>query len=169
MENGAIPDNRLTASTEQSANTPAKNSRLNYTSGSSWCAATSDTNPYLQIDLQMLHIICAVSTQGNSQADQWVKTYTLQLSTDGITWTNYKELVGQVKVLEGNKDRNSNVKHVLYGVLTRYLRFLPQTHQGEVCMRTEVFGVQQKPTCDSQAIGLASGGRIPDDSFSASS
>ena len=50
------------------------------------------------------------------------------------------------KVLEGNKDRNSNVKHVLYGVLTRYLRFLPQTHQGEVCMRTEVFGVQQKPS-----------------------
>ena len=50
------------------------------------------------------------------------------------------------KVLEGNKDINSSVKHVLYGVLTRYLRFLPQTHQGEVCMRTEVFGVQQKPS-----------------------
>ena len=50
------------------------------------------------------------------------------------------------KVLEGNKDRNSNVKHVLYGVLTRYLRFLPQTHQGEVCMRTEVFGVKKTPS-----------------------
>ena len=50
------------------------------------------------------------------------------------------------KVLEGNKDRNSNVKHVVYGVLTRYLRFLPQTHQGEVCMRTEVFGVKQMPS-----------------------
>ena len=50
------------------------------------------------------------------------------------------------KVLDGNKDINSSVKHVLYGVLTRYLRFLPQTHQGAVCMRTEVFGVQQKPS-----------------------
>ena len=50
------------------------------------------------------------------------------------------------KVLEGNKDRNSNVKHVVYGVLTRYLQFLPQTHQGEVCMRTEVFGVKQMPS-----------------------
>ena len=98
MENGAIPDNKLTASTEQSANTPAKNGRMNYISGSSWCARASDTNPYLQIDLQALHIICAVSTQGNSQADQWVKTYTLQLSTDGITWTHYKESGGQVKV-----------------------------------------------------------------------
>ena len=97
MENGRILDSGITASSEQSANTPAKNGRLNYTLGSSWCAATSDNNPYLQIDLQTLHIICAVSTQGNSQADQWVKTYKLKLSTDGSTWTNYKES-GQVKV-----------------------------------------------------------------------
>ena len=71
---------------------------MNYVSGSSWCARTGDSNPYLQIDLQTLHIICAVSTQRNSLADQWVKTYTLQLSTDGTTWTNYKELGGQAKV-----------------------------------------------------------------------
>ena len=98
MENGKIPDSKITVSSVQSAsNTPAKNGRLNYTSGSSWCAGTSDTNPYLQIDLQTLHIICAVSTQGNSQADQWVKNYTLQVSTDGSTWTDYKE-GGQLKV-----------------------------------------------------------------------
>ena len=66
---GGCVENKLTASTEQSANTPAKNGRMNYISGSSWCARASDTNPYLQIDLQTLHIICAVSTQGNSQAD----------------------------------------------------------------------------------------------------
>ena len=98
MENEKISDGNITVSSVKNASTPAKNGRLNYTSGPSWCARPSDTNPYLQIDLQALYIICAVSTQGNSQADQWVKTYTLQLSTDGTTWTNYKELVGQVKV-----------------------------------------------------------------------
>ena len=97
LGNGRILDGSITASSVQSASTPAKNGRLNYTSGSSWCAGTRKTNPYLQIDLQTLHIICAVSTQGNSQADQWVKTYRLQLSTDGTTWTDYKE-GGQVKV-----------------------------------------------------------------------
>ena len=97
MENGTILDSEITASSKKNASTPAENGRLNYTLGSSWCAATSDSNPYLQIDLQTLHIICAVSTQGNSQADQWVKTYKLKLSTDGSTWTNYKE-GGQVKV-----------------------------------------------------------------------
>ena len=94
MENGAIPDNKIAATSELSA---AKNGRLNYTSGSSWCARPSDTNPYLQIDLQTLYIICAVSTQGNSQADHWVKNYTLQFSNDGKTWMVYRE-GGQIKV-----------------------------------------------------------------------
>ena len=98
LADGYILDRQLTASSELNANTPAKNGRLNYTAGSSWCASTSDSNPYLQIDLQTLHIICAVSTQGNSQADQWVETYTLKSSTDGTTWTDYNEN-GQVRVM----------------------------------------------------------------------
>ena len=97
MGSGTIPNSDITASSEQSASTPAKNGRLNYTSGSSWCARISDTNPYLQIDLQTLYIICAVSTQGNSDADQWVKNYTLQFSTNGTTWTDYRES-GKIKV-----------------------------------------------------------------------
>ncbi|PFX27069.1 Discoidin domain-containing receptor 2 [Stylophora pistillata] len=144
MGSGAIPNSDITTSSDQSSSTPAKNGRLNYTLGSSWCAGTSYTDPYLQIDLQTLHIICAVSTQGNSEANQWVKNYTLQFSMNGTTWTDYKE-GGQAKFLRGNDDRDSEVKHVVYGVLTRYVRFLPKTNQGGVCMRTEVFGVRQKP------------------------
>ena len=93
-----IRDNQLNASSELNANTPAKNGRLNFVAGSSWCASTSDTSPYLQIDLQIPYIICAVSTQGNSQGSQWVESYTLQSSTNGTTWTDYKEN-GQVKVV----------------------------------------------------------------------
>ena len=52
MGSGTIPDSNINASSVQSVSTPAKNGRLNYTSGSSWCAGASDTNPYLQIDLQ---------------------------------------------------------------------------------------------------------------------
>ena len=46
----------------------------------------------------------------------------------------------------GNEDRNSEVKHILYeGVFARYLQFLPETWQGAVCLRTELFGVKLKP------------------------
>ena len=94
-----IHDNQLKASSELNASTPAKNGRLKFVAGSSWCASTSDSSPYLQIDLQIPYIICAVSTQGNSQGSQWVESYTLQSSTDGTTWTDYEEN-GQVKVAE---------------------------------------------------------------------
>ena len=99
MKNRGIPDSRITASSTLNANTPAMNGRLLYTAGSSWCAATNDNNPYLQIDLQSLHVICAVSTQGNSKADEWVETYTIQTSTDGVHWTEYGSL-GHPKVIE---------------------------------------------------------------------
>ena len=50
------------------------------------------------------------------------------------------------KFLRGNDDRNSEKKHVVYGVLAKHLRFLPRTHQAGVCMRTEVFGVRKNPS-----------------------
>ena len=89
---GKIPDNNITASSEISE---AKNGRLNEIKA--WCASTEDPKPYLQIDLETIHIVCAVSTQGNPNADQWIETYTIQVSTDGTTWTDYEEL-GQNKV-----------------------------------------------------------------------
>ena len=97
MENKHIPDGRLTSSTVLNSGTPAKNARLRYSAGGPWCAAESDLAPYLQVDLGSPHVVCAVATQGNSKADQWVETYQLQSSTDGTTWTDYKE-GGQVRV-----------------------------------------------------------------------
>ena len=96
MGSGAITDDKISASSKDNVRTPAKNGRLDYVYGSSWCASPSDKNPYFEIDLGVTHIICAVSTQGNSRADEWVKTYTLQFYTGGA-WTNYEE-DGQVKV-----------------------------------------------------------------------
>ena len=93
MENGKILDNNITSSTNTEL---AKSGRLR--GKASWCASPSDVNPYLQINLQRLHIICAVSTQGNSQADEWVKSFTIQVSTNGRNWIDYKES-GQVKVI----------------------------------------------------------------------
>ena len=69
----------------------SKNDRLNYSEGSSWCGATIESKPNLQVDLEKLHTTFAVSTQGNSIGDQWVTKYSLQSSKDWTTWTNYQE------------------------------------------------------------------------------
>ena len=94
MENSLIPDERITASSAYS-NTLASFVRLNDVG--SWCTLPEDNNKYLQIDLQSLHVICAVSTQGRGNSPDRVKKYTLQSSTDDKTWTDYKEN-GLVKV-----------------------------------------------------------------------
>ena len=96
MENGLIPDERITASSADSW-FPASFGRLNDVRVS-WCAPHWG-NDYLQIDLQSLHVICAVSTQGDGDNNKpyFVKNYTLQLSIDSKTWTDYKEN-GRVKV-----------------------------------------------------------------------
>ncbi|XP_044165893.1 retinoschisin-like [Acropora millepora] len=138
-----IPDSKITASSELNAETPAKNGRLNYTAGPSWCAQTNDNNPYLQIDLQSLYVICAVSTQGNSKADEWVETYTIQTSADGVYWTDYDN-DGHPKIFFGNNDRNSEAKAIL-GVVTRWLRIVGKTKHNKFCMRAELFGVKRNP------------------------
>ncbi|CAH3166112.1 unnamed protein product, partial [Porites evermanni] len=144
-----ILDNQLTASSELNASTPAKNGRLNFVAGSSWCASTGDSSPHLQVDLQIPHIICAVSTQGNSQGSQWVTSYTLQSSTDGTTWTGYEEN-GQVKVVEtfnGNFDQNTVEKQILFSAfVARYLRFVVGSKHGGACLRVEVFGIPRVPS-----------------------
>ena len=88
MENGLIPDERITASSAFPW-LPASYGRLN-DGRASWCT-DGDNNEYLQVDLQSLHVICAVSTQGYSRYSSWVKKYTLQSSTDNKRWTDYKE------------------------------------------------------------------------------
>ena len=98
MESKSIKDAQITSSTADSGR-PATNGRLGFVAGDAWCAATGDNTPHLQVDLETLHVICAVSTQGNSKSAEWVKTYQLQSSTDGTNWEEYQE-GGQVKVIK---------------------------------------------------------------------
>ena len=86
-----IPDSSISSSSASSASTPAKNGRLNYIGGQSWCASSRDSTPFLEVDLGSVHIICAVATQGNSQADKWVKTYRVMYTTDRKVWSVYHE------------------------------------------------------------------------------
>ncbi|CAH3033094.1 unnamed protein product [Pocillopora meandrina] len=149
--NGYTLDRDFSSSSVLNANTPAKNGRLNYNGGSSWCAATSDSQPYLQVDFEKLYIVCAVSTQGNSQGDEWVRKYSLQSSRDGTTWTDYQE-AGTLKVFSGNFNRNKTVKQILCSELVaKRLRFIPKEHYGNCCMRVEIYGIPL--TADNLALG----------------
>ena len=67
--------------------------RLNETRGKGgWCPKNkSDRTEYLQVDMDEVRSVCGVATQGVLSLTEWTTSYKLRLSTDGITWSTYRE------------------------------------------------------------------------------
>ena len=77
MENGAIPDDRITASSEWDHNNHAPSqARLNFQEtifkSGAWAAKTNDYNQWLQIDLVKPDVfVTRVATQGRNWNVHW--------------------------------------------------------------------------------------------------
>ena len=107
MENSQIPDSAITASSSYNVNSFAPSiGRLHFLSAGSgnygsWAAGTNNEFQWLQIDCGSWTKISAVATQGRQDADQWVKTYSLSFSYDGVFWetVNNEHDVVQVQIL----------------------------------------------------------------------
>lgn len=54
-----------------------------------WCSGKNDGSQYLQIHFSQVREIRQLRTQGSVSQKAWVKTYFIQHSQDGETWTNY--------------------------------------------------------------------------------
>ncbi|KXJ16676.1 Coagulation factor VIII [Exaiptasia diaphana] len=160
----------MSSSSNYNTSTPPYNGRLGYNAGSSWCSATSDSFPYLQINLNTPYVICGVSTQGDHMSNQWVQAYYVQTSSDGRSFTDYKQN-NIVKEFAGNIDPNTIVQNLLYeGTVGQYVRIRPKSHYGSTsCMRTELYGLPQTTVCSRISTGISSPTIVPDHRFTASS
>lgn len=86
-----IPDARMTASTTHSADLPYYGRLNGKRYNGVWCTKTRQIDEdYLQVDMGAVHSVCAVATQG-PRNEIYTTSYKLQLSTDGVTWSFYKE------------------------------------------------------------------------------
>ena len=96
MENGAIPDRNIKASSVYPSRMmihDAANGRLRFEKigrAGAWCVATNDQNQWLQVDLGTEMMISGVATQGRQAINQWVKSYSLSYSLDGRTFYSYQ-------------------------------------------------------------------------------
>ena len=93
MENGAIFDSQLTASSWTASNVTAKDARLNFPRGGAW-VPNLGPGQWLQIDLLDYHTsVTSVATQGRSLGyrNQWVTTYKLQFNNLDHSFKYFKE------------------------------------------------------------------------------
>ena len=94
MEDGTISDGQISASSEIDLNHAATQARLQFQQTGikqgSWVAGTVDTNQWLQIDLANYHTtVRRVATQGRNGGSQWVTSYNLQYSDNGVSFTYF--------------------------------------------------------------------------------
>lgn len=97
MEQGLISNDQL--STSSGLNT--KNGARLYQAG--WKGTSSDSNPWLQVDLQNQHqFVFKIATQGYGNLGIWTKEFYLTYSMDSEIWVTYVGLQNKEKVREMN-------------------------------------------------------------------
>ena len=95
MENGAISDGQISASSQLNPSHAVIQARLHFKAiagkAGSWSARSNDVNQWLQIDLGSRQSnVTRVATQGSNDAVEWVTKYQLQYSNDGVNFQYYK-------------------------------------------------------------------------------
>ena len=90
---------------------------------------------YMQIDLGANKTISGVVTQGRYEYPQWVTSYKVEYSANGINWF----WVDSENVFTGNADQNTKVTSSFNtNVSARYIRVYPVTYNGYPSMRAGV-------------------------------
>ena len=101
IESGKIPSTAIVASSQYSPYYGPDRGRMrkevegSYKGG--WAAQYNDANQFLQFDLGKVTKVTAVATQGRSDANWMVTSYTLAYSVDGGSFTPYGEGDGQAR------------------------------------------------------------------------
>ena len=165
LENGTIPNSRLSASSVLGgqAQYGPSNGRLNR-AGDNWIVQTLDQSQWFQVDLGQVETVTGVATQGRQNSQQWITSYILQYSTDGITFTDYNG----GEVLTANTNATTVVRNDFNSAITaRYIRFNPRTWNSNISARFEVY-ILDPPVATFQITGKAESSSGSDATFTAS-
>ncbi|CAN0340646.1 discoidin domain-containing receptor 2 [Lampetra fluviatilis] len=150
MQEGRIPDEDITASSQWYETTAAHYARLDSEEGDgAWCPLGSispQSMEFLQVDLRELHFITLVGTQGRhaeGTGNEYATAYRLEYSRDGSRWVMWHDRRGE-EVIEGNVNTYELVlKDLSPPIIARIIRFVPVADRlMSVCMRVELYGCQ---------------------------
>ncbi|KAM4728835.1 neuropilin-1a-like [Anableps anableps] len=171
MESGEISSNQIRASSQYNYNWSPERSRLNYPENG-WTPSDDTIKEWIQVDLGFLRYITSIGTQGaisrETNKHYFVRTYKVELSTNGEDWITVKEGSKQ-KIFQGNHSPKDEV-HAFFPkpTLTRYVRIRPLSWEQGICMRFEVYGCRISDYPCSSMLGMVSG-LIADAQINASS
>ena len=106
-----------------------------------WAAAASNNPQWLQAEFQESHYINTVATQGRDVTStlQWVTAYSLQYGNTEYDFVYILDSDRNVRVFEGNFDRNTVVTNTFDPVNARMVRLNVVEFHGFTRMRWELY------------------------------
>ncbi|XP_071478097.1 retinoschisin-like [Diadema antillarum] len=147
MADGSITIDQLSTSSCYQYPDCADRARLDQGAGNgrrgAWCAARSDSSPWIEVDFGKPIIVSGIITQGRADSyQQWVTAFSVQYSADCegalLDVTDY---TGYAKIFQGNTDKNTEVTNILpASVIARYVRIRPKSCHDHCSMRFELLG-----------------------------
>eukprot|EP01084_Bolivina_argentea_P188837 324948_1 len=147
-----VTDDSTTSFLWKSAHSSCNNDP-SFSSSSAWCSLTkNDETDYLLIDLGSLHKINSVSTKGRGDHNQYITSYKLRYSPDGVQNMWYND---QQPINTGNTDSNTEKNQILTpAIYARYLVIYPVEYFGHKSMRVEVFGSPVYEPIELYSLGI---------------
>ena len=100
-----------------------------------WCAPINDQNQWIMITSARPVMWKKVSTMGDKKYDQWITSYYITYSFDGLNWVNYKNK----QIFTANSDRNTIVEYNLDGFVATIIRIHPVSWFQIICARIEAY------------------------------
>lgn len=150
MESHKIEPDQLLASSMAQYRYSTHRARLNMQGsddeedlrGGAWCANPEDKIHWFEIDARRATEFTGVITQGrdsNNETD-FVTSYYIAFSNDSREWTTIHDGFSDW-LFFGNSDKDTPVMNQFaVPMLARYIRVVPQSWNGSLCMRLEVLG-----------------------------
>ncbi|XP_034752900.1 adipocyte enhancer-binding protein 1 [Etheostoma cragini] len=112
--------------------------------GGAWCAEPEEKNHWFEVDARREVEFTGVITQGRNseQLEDFVSSYFVAFSNDSRDWTTLQDGYAEW-LFYGNVDKDTPVLGQFSPpVVARYIRILPQSWNGSLCLRAEILACQ---------------------------
>ncbi|XP_022786019.1 uncharacterized protein LOC111326318 [Stylophora pistillata] len=107
-----------------------------------WCAAPSDTSPYLQINMGRVVSLTQIAVTGKSGKGM-VWKFKFSLSVDGGFWRIYKTVSGEKTFIAATDYSQAFKFSIDLEVKAQFFRFLPEEWTDLPCMNVELYGFDE--------------------------
>ncbi|XP_029921957.1 adipocyte enhancer-binding protein 1 isoform X2 [Myripristis murdjan] len=152
LESHRVEDDQLLASSQSHHGFTAQRGRLNMQGstdeedvyGGAWCAEPEEKYHWFEVDARREVEFSGLITQGRNseQHEDFVSSYYVAFSNDSRDWTTLHDGYAEW-LFYGNVDKDTPVMVQFdMPVVARYIRILPQSWNGSLCLRAEILACQ---------------------------